>query len=187
LDKQSEQLYLSLLQRHDRYSATFHDAGPELLHLQYGPSQKHPDSHCLSAVLTSDPSIRMDVGLDSTFSKSLRSAEPPLANLRRRLHAAVREETRTVRNESMISSPPECACCSIPLSNLREAQGLPSEDILPTELGTYDHVDSVAAISARYCENLAAPELLLQAAPNHHLFRASTARDQVSAALRAEG
>ena len=97
LDKESEQLYLSLLQRHDRYSATFHDVGPELLHLQYGPSQKHPDSHCLSAVLTSNPSIRMDVGLDSTFSRSLRSAEPPAANLRRRLHAAVREETRLVR------------------------------------------------------------------------------------------
>ena len=187
LDKESEQLYLSLLQRHDRYSDTFHDAGPELLHLRYGPSQKHPDSHCLSAVLTSNPSIRMDVGLDSTFSRSLRSAEPSAANLRRRLHAAVREETRIVRYESMITAPPECACCQIPLSNLRERQGLPAEDQRPTELGTYDHVDSVAAISARYCEILAAPELLLQDAPNHHLFRASTARDQVSAALRAEG
>ena len=187
LDRPSEQLYLSMLQRHDRYQATFHDAGPELLHLEYGPSQQHPDSHCLSAVLTSDPTTRMDVGTDSTFSKSLRSADPPLANLRRRLHAAVREETRVVRSESMVTSNPWCACCSVPLSNLREAQGLPPEDTKATALGTYDHVDTVAAISARYCEGLPAPELLLQAVPNHHLFRASTARDQVAAALRAEG
>ena len=56
----------------------------------------------------------MDVGVDSTFSTSLREPADttPEQNLRRRLQSAIREETRLFRSKSMLNSSPLCARCS---------------------------------------------------------------------------
>jgi hypothetical protein len=193
LDEPSIRLFCSLLRRHDRYVPTFGDIPPELLTLEYGPSQRMPQSECLSAVYypTRDDRInrrpiRMDVGADSTFSTSLRSPtdSTPGANLKRRLHDAIREDTRLHRSQSIKTSPAHCAHCLTGLANLQAAQGLP---VTSTVNGEFHHVVTVAELCQRHCDGLAAPEALLQPPPNHHLFRPSSTRDDIRRALSEPG
>eukprot|EP00966_Prymnesium_polylepis_P042382 984523-Prymnesium_polylepis.1 len=59
---------VELIRRHDRYLATFGSIPPEILMLEFGPSQRSPSTECLSAVYRSPEGevMRMDIGTDDT-------------------------------------------------------------------------------------------------------------------------
>ena len=100
LDEPSRHLFCSMPRRYDRYQTVFGDVPPELLHLEYGPSQRHPGPSCLSAVFYpylwkgkwEGPVLRMDVGADISFANSLQEPADatPMAMIRRRIQMAIR-------------------------------------------------------------------------------------------------
>jgi hypothetical protein len=125
LDEPSELVFLAFLRRHDHYTAALRDSKPEELQLQYGPSLNHPNSSCLYACRRDNPRVRLDVGVDKTFADGLKAYpdQDVQSNAKRRLAAAIREETRPVRDLAKTTHPPFCVGCNCPLNDLLLAQG----------------------------------------------------------------
>jgi hypothetical protein len=110
LDEPSELMFLAFLRRHDHYASALGDSKPEELELQHGPSLNHPNSSCLYACRRDNPRVRLDVGADKTFAEGLKAFpdQDVQSNAKRRLAAAIREETRPVRDLAKVTHPPFC-------------------------------------------------------------------------------
>ena len=108
--------------------------------------------------------MRMDIGTDDTFAASLREPRDitPESTINRRLHAAIREETRLERELSLRRAPWHCAKCNVVLSNLFEAQHLEGVDVPHDAVeGEFHHDPTVADIRKQYCSEMESPETLL--------------------------
>ena len=194
LDSHSERLFCSMARRHRDYDTIFGPNTPhELLRIEYGPSQQMPSSKCLSLVFYpedgSEPR-RLDVGADATFATSLQRPEEMAtpAAVRVRLQKAVRHLHKDERMASILTAPPQCARCTVPLSNLLFKQGVDGPVDGPTpELGEWHHVTTVADLVQTHCMCLDDPASLLQPPPNHHLFRPSSVKDALRDAVREPG
>jgi hypothetical protein len=172
IDRHSETLFCSLLQRDEQYAIFFGDIPPERLRLGWGPSIRFPQSECLYATAPrtdGQPAPRMDIGKDPKFSRSVRepTETAPEANTRERLSTAIRTETHEwCRGQLIQSADPSCSQCAAPLSNLLEAQGL----AVPTGAvrGELDHVVTVEQLRQKHLDGVADPSQLLQPPPYHH-------------------
>ena len=184
LEPSAGQFYLSLVRRYDLYVDVFQDADPTELELGYGPSMNHPGSECLFVVQKSDPTKRLDIGQDVTFSNSLKAMpdDTPERNVHRRLGEAVRELTVPVRQSSLLTATPCCDHCNVDLGNLRKAQGM--DLVVGAVDGEFHHVVTVEQL-VRELEDLAdEPAALLRPHPNHHHLVAGPARDYVTGELQ---